>query len=121
MVVPACIFLDPPVMVVGPSWADLADDDDVAWAEIDLDTPRNSTDEHGDGFLAVAARRSTGCVVAANGIGAQFDELAHALVIAIDGGVPVSRLTQSMQPFPTVGEVLGQAFSTLADQLDSER
>ncbi|MGB0112791.1 MAG: NAD(P)/FAD-dependent oxidoreductase [Ilumatobacteraceae bacterium] len=119
VVVPACVFIDPPVMTVGPSWTDLSGDDDVVWAEVDLDNPRSATDEHGTGFLAVAARRSTGCVVAANGIGARFDEIAHALVVAIDGSVPVSRLAQMLQPFPTVGEVLGEAFDRLARQLDA--
>ncbi len=118
IVVPACIFLDPPAIVVGPTWAGLQDDDDIVWAEIELDTPRSTTDEHGEGFLAVAARRSTGCLVAANGIGARFDEIIHAIVIAIDGEVPVARLTQTIQPFPTVGEILTQAFDSLADQLD---
>lgn len=118
VVVPACIFLDPPVIVVGPPWAELQDDDDVVWAEVELATPRSSTDEHGPGFLAVAARRSTGCVIAANGIGARFDEIVHALVTAIDGRVPVRRLAQTMQPFPTVGEILGQVYDELLDQLD---
>lgn len=117
VVVPACIFIDPPVMTVGPSWSDLGDDPDVVWAEVELDTPRSTTDEHGPGFLAVAARRSTRCVIAANGIGARFDEIVHALVVAIDGAVPVDRLVQMIQPFPTVGEVLGQAFDQLLDQL----
>lgn len=120
VVVPACIFIDPPVMVVGPSWSDLGDDDDVVWAEIELDTPRSATDEHGPGFLAVAARRSTRCVIAANGIGARFDEIVHALVVAIDGAVPVDRLVQMIQPFPTVGEVLGEAFDQLAERLAVE-
>lgn len=119
VVVPACIFLDPPGIVVGPTWANLHDDDDVIWAEIELDTPRSLTDEHGAGFLALAARRSTGCLVAANGIGARFDEIIHAIVIAIDGEVPVRRLARTIQPFPTVGEVLTQAFESLVDQLDS--
>ena len=120
VVVPACMFTDPPVIVVGPSWSefDVDGDADLVVAEIELDVPRANTDEHGDGFLAVAARRSTGCVVAANGIGARFDEIVHALVIAIDGCVPVSRLAMSIQPFPTVGEILGQAFGSLAGQLD---
>ena len=118
VVVPACIFLDPPVIVVGAPWAELQNDDDIVWAEIDLATPRSTTDEHGDGFLAVAARRSTGCLVAANGIGARFDEIVHALVTAIDGEVPVRRLAQTMQPFPTVGEVLGQAYDDLVGRLD---
>ena len=117
VVVPACIFIDPPVIVVGEPWAALQDDDDVVWAEIDLETPRSTTDELGDGFLAVAARRSTGCLVAANGIGARFDEIVHALVTAIDGAVPVERLAQTIQPFPTVGEVLGQAYDDLRTQL----
>ena len=120
VVVPACIFIDPPVMVVGPSWSDLEDDPDVVWAEVELDTPRSATDEHGPGFLAVAARRSTRCVVAANGIGARFDEIVHALVVAIDGSVPVDRLVQMIQPFPTVGEVLGQAFEQLVNRLADE-
>ena len=119
VVVPACIFVDPPVLVVGPTWASLQDDDDVVWGEVELDTPRSTTDEHGDGFLAVAARRSTGCLVAANGIGARFDEIAHALVTAIDGEVPVRRLAQSIQPFPTVGEVLGQAYTAVRAELVS--
>ena len=117
VVVPACIFIDPPVMVVGQPWAALQDDDDVVWAEIDLETPRSTTDEHGDGFLALAARRSTGCLVAANGIGARFDEIVHAIVTAIDGEVPVARLAQTLQPFPTVGEILGQAYDDLAARL----
>ena len=117
VVVPACIFIDPPVIVVGEPWATLQDDDDIVWAEIPLETPRCTTDEHGEGFLAVAARRSTGCLVAANGIGARFDEIVHALVTAIDGGVPVERLAQTIQPFPTVGEILGQVYDDLRTQL----
>ncbi|MGA9277748.1 FAD-dependent oxidoreductase [Ilumatobacter sp.] len=118
VVIPACMFIDPPLMIVGPTWNDLRDDPDVVWAKIDVDPPRSSTDEHGPGFLAVAARRSTGCIVAAHGIGPRFDELAYALVIAIDGSVPVRRLVQTIQPFPTVGEVLGEAFDALAERLD---
>ena len=118
-VIPACIFIDPPVMIVGPTWTDLQDDDDVVWAEIELATPRSTTDDHGPGFLAVATRRSTGCIVAAHGIGARFDEIVHALVVAIDGEVPVSRLVRTIQPFPTVGEVLSQAFASLSQLLES--
>lgn len=116
-VVPGCIFVEPPVITVGPDWADLCDDDDVVWAELGTDPPRNSTDELAPGFLALAARRSTGRLVAANGIGARFDELAHAVVIAIDGSVPVGRLVRTIQPFPTVGGVLTDAFDRLAAEL----
>jgi dihydrolipoamide dehydrogenase len=116
-VVPACIFITPPVMVVGPTWSDLVDDDDVVWAEVNASVPRRTTDDLAGGFLAVAARRSTGTIVAAHGIGPKFDELVHGLVIAIDGEVPVSTLARTIQPFPTIGEVLGLAFEDLRRQL----
>jgi dihydrolipoamide dehydrogenase len=117
-VIPACVFIEPPVLTVGPAWAELQDDDDVVWAEVEVDPPRNSTDEHPTGFLALAARRSTGCLIAANGIGARFDELAHAIVIAIDGAVPVGLLCRTILPFPTVGGALNDAFDRLAAALD---
>jgi len=118
-VVPACIFIDPPVLVVGPSWAELGGDDDVVWAEVEFGQPRGATDEFEPGFLALAARRSSGCLVAANGVGARFDELAHAIVIAIDGQVPVARLRRTIQPFPTAGGVLTEAFGRLAEALEA--
>lgn len=118
VVTPACIFISPPVMVVGPSWADLTPDDDVVWSRVDVDTPRHHADEHRPGFLTVAARRSTGCIVAAHGIGAGMDELSHAFVIAIDGAVAVRRLAQTVQPFPTLGGVLSQVFDELLDAIE---
>lgn len=117
--VPACVFVDPPVMMVGPSWADLEDDDDVVWALVDLEIPRRITDALADGFLAVAACRSTRRVIAAHGVGARFDELVHALVVAIDGEVPLDVLRRSIRPFPTVGEILDVAFDELDRQLGS--
>ena len=106
---------------VGPTRAELADDADIVWAEHTVDElPRSSTDALGEGFLAVAARRSTGTVVAAHGVGARFDELVHALVVAIDGKVAVETLARSMQPFPTIGEILGAAFRTLRCELEPE-
>ncbi len=117
--VPACVFVDPPVMMVGPSHAALEGDDDVAWALVDLDIPRGTTDALADGFLAVAARRSTGRVIAAHGVGARFDELVHAFVVAIDGEVPLDVLRRSIRPFPTVGEILDVAFDELDRRIRS--
>lgn len=103
-----CVFSTPPLIEVGPSWEELRGDDDVVATGLGLGGfPRADTDELGDGYLWLAARRSTGCLVAASGIGPKFDELVHAIVIAVDGAVPVARLQMSMQPFPTIGEILG--------------
>lgn len=121
VVVPSCVFTDPPMIQVGPSWRDLCDDADVVHVSFDLASfPRATTDELGAGHLWVAARRSTGCVVAAAGAGPSFDELTHAVVTAIDGQVPVHRLRQSMQAFPTIGEILGPVYDELADELSRE-
>lgn len=114
----ACAFLDPPVMTVGPSFTGTADDPDVVWAQVDVgaSAARAATDER-SGALAVAADRNTRCVVAAHGIGAGFDELVHAVIVAVDGAVPIDRLVQSMVPFPTMGDAWHRALSQLVDEL----
>lgn len=119
-VVPACIFIDPPVFVIGGTYADLADDDDIVWSETSARVPRFSTDELPDGFVTLAGRRSTNTLVAAHGIGPRFDELSHALVIAIDGEVPIDVLQRTIQPFPTIGEILDVAFDDLAAALATD-
>jgi pyruvate/2-oxoglutarate dehydrogenase complex dihydrolipoamide dehydrogenase (E3) component len=118
-VVPSCVFLDPPIITVGPSPKDIAGDDDVIWAHVDVEGfPRQITDELPAGFLALAGRRSTRTLIAAHGIGPRFDEIIHALTIAIDGEVDLDTLARTIQPFPTVGEVLGVAFTELLEQVD---
>jgi len=117
VVVPACVFTDPPVITIGPTPAELGDT--VLWQSASLsEVPRASTDEYGDGYLTVGVDRSTHRLVAAHGIGANFDVLAAALVTAIDAEVPVEQLARSMWPFPTVGELLGVLYSRASASLD---
>jgi pyruvate/2-oxoglutarate dehydrogenase complex dihydrolipoamide dehydrogenase (E3) component len=117
VVVPACIFTRPPVMMIGPTPADVGDQ--VLWVDAKLsEVARWSTDALGEGFLTVAVDRETRCVAAAHGVGERFDELSAALVTAIDGRVPVDRLVMSMWPFPTVGELLGVIYRRAIDALD---
>src|SRR6056297_110460 len=116
-VTPACIFTRPPVMTIGPTPDELGDT--ATWVSAGLaEVARWSTDRLGDGFLTIAVDHETRCVVAAHGAGARFDELAAALVTAIDGRVPVDRLATSMWPFPTVGELLGPLYSRALEALD---
>jgi pyruvate/2-oxoglutarate dehydrogenase complex dihydrolipoamide dehydrogenase (E3) component len=120
-VVPAaCMFIDPPVLTVGPSHLDTVDEPDVVWVSVEVaaTAARATTDER-DGVLAVAADRRTRRLVAAHGIGAGFDELVHAVVVAIDGDIPIDRLVQSMVPFPTMGDVLHAALHRLLTTLDT--
>lgn len=115
VVVPACIFVDPPVATVGESYVDAPDD--WIWAETELDTPRHNTDECPAGFMAVAIDPDSGCIVAAQAIGPGVDELSHALVVAIDGRVPVSTLVRTLQPFPTLGGALADVYEAAAAAL----
>ncbi len=115
VVTPACIFIHPPVTVIGATFADGGAD--VVWAGVELETPRHATDEYRAGFLAVAADPETACIVAAHGIGAGVDELSHALVVAIDGRVPLSTLRRTIQPFPTLGGALADVYDGLARAL----
>jgi len=109
----ACMFVDPPMMTVGPSCADTADDDDVVWATAGLDVAARAATDESSGVLALAGRRTTGLLVGGHGIGQSFDELVHALIVAVDGQVPIERLLQSMVPFPTMGDVFHAALSRL--------
>ena len=119
VVVPACVFTDPPVITIGPTPAELGDA--VLWETGSLsEVPRTTTDELGDGHLTIGVDRSTHRVVAAHGVGAHFDVLAAALVTAIDAQVPVERLARSMWPFPTVGELLGVVYSRAAESFVEE-
>ena len=112
---PRCVFTDPPVAMVGPTHHELEGDDDVVWRERPVtDVARATTDAVDVGHFALAARRSSGTLVAGHGVGPHFDELIHAITFAIDGRVPVHALTRSMQPFPTFGEMLGVLLSDLA-------
>jgi len=114
----ACMFTVHPMMTVGPTYTDTVDDPDVVWTAVDVAerAPRAATDDQ-HGVLAMAARRSTGCLVASHGVGPSFDELVHAVIVAIDGDVPVARLRESMYPFPTMGDALAAAFDGLQPQL----
>jgi dihydrolipoamide dehydrogenase len=118
VVTSSCVFTDPPLIQVGAGRRALEGDPDVIWATGRVaDLARAVTDDLPGGFLAVAARRSTRSLVAAHGAGPRFEELVHALVIAVDGGVPIDRLAMSMHAFPTVGEILEPIFGSLAREL----
>jgi dihydrolipoamide dehydrogenase len=119
VVTPACVFTDPPIVTIGPNPSELGDG--VVWVSARLsEIARWTTDELVDGFLAIAVDPATHAVVAAHGIGADFDVLAAALVGAIDTGTPVERLARSMFPFPTIGELLGVLYSRASASLSND-
>ena len=119
IVMPSCVFTDPPVMMIGPRPGDDAAEG-LRWFSARLsETPRWTTDSLVDGLLTIGVDPVTRTVEAAHGVGADFDVLAAALVTAIDGELTVDQLRLSMWPFPSVGEILGVVYSRAADSLST--
>jgi dihydrolipoamide dehydrogenase len=117
VVVPACVFIDPPIITIGPTPDRCGDD--IVWVTARLsEVARFTTDDLLDGVLHIGVERPSGEVRAAHGIGAGFDILAAALVTAIDARVPVHRLSRSMTPFPTVGDILPLIYSRASASVD---
>jgi pyruvate/2-oxoglutarate dehydrogenase complex dihydrolipoamide dehydrogenase (E3) component len=113
------VFTDPPVVTIGPTPKERSDDG-VLWVSARLhEIARSTTGDLADGFLTIAVERDSHRVVAAHGIGTRFDELAAALVTAIDGDVSVDRLARSMWQFPTVGEIPGLLYSRAVEATES--
>ncbi len=120
VVVPACVFTDPPVITVGPTPAELGDT--VLWESASLsEVPRATTDELGDGYLAIGVDtvpRAGWSLHMASALTSMCSQ--PRLVTAIDAQVPVEQLARSMWPFPTVGELLGVIYSRASASLGAD-
>jgi pyruvate/2-oxoglutarate dehydrogenase complex dihydrolipoamide dehydrogenase (E3) component len=118
-IIPRCVYTHPPVVSVGQSTINtdvLVSDSPVSSCVHYSELARPATDDLGDGHLVVLADRYTGAVIGASGIGAGMDELISQLAFAIETKWSVERLAKLVQPFPTVSEIVGVAYSRLADE-----
>ena len=116
-VMPRCVYTHPPVAAVGPTLM-AANTSALAVVRVSYgDIARPTTDDLGDGLLTVFADRETGAVVGASGIGRSMDEIISQITLAIETKWPVSRLQHVVQPFPTISQLVGHAFESLATEL----
>lgn len=111
---PMCVFTDPPLAQVGQ----LPDDEDHLTVTATYgDIARPTTDEAGQGTVALTARRADGEVVGIAGVGARLDEVSAAWVMARHARYDVARLARVMQQFPTYGEVTRLLATRARDEL----
>jgi pyruvate/2-oxoglutarate dehydrogenase complex dihydrolipoamide dehydrogenase (E3) component len=109
--IPASIFTDPQVAMVGRM-----DGDGLVTAEWDLtSTPRSYTYEEPTrpGILKIAADAERKVIVGAVAVGPEAGEWLQQLTLAIRAEVPVDVLLDTIQPFPTFSEAVFSAVQEL--------
>lgn len=118
-----CIYTSPPVAAIGPTRAQLeAEGVRLRCATASYhDIARPITDELGEGLLVLLADAERGVLRAAQGVGERMDEIVGALGAVIDGAVPLDVLARSIQPFPTVSEILGVGYRRLIGDAQYEQ
>lgn len=119
-VTPRCVYTHPPLASVGQTTADFHTDDVVVARLTFDDIARPTTDCLGIGLLTVLADRKSGVILGASGFGHAMDEVIGQLAMAIETQWPVQRLQRLVQPFPTISELVGVAYQTLAKSMNCE-
>jgi len=113
--IPAGIFTDPEVAMVGRT-----EGDDLVSARWELtDTPRLATYERPKraGFLRIFADPKERVLVGAVAVGPQAAEWLGQLTLAVRSATPVDVLLDTIQPYPTFSEAIFFALRELDDAL----
>lgn len=101
----------PPVASVGRT----DDGDGLVSASFDLrELARALTDDAQGGLLLVTADCARGVVVGASAIGARADDWMAEATLAIRAQVPLTILTDTVHPFPSMGEAFEPVYRELA-------
>jgi dihydrolipoamide dehydrogenase len=106
--IPAVVFTDPEVVMVGHS------PDDAAKAGLDCihahfpfsANGRSLTLEAGEGFVRVVARRDNHLIVGWQAVGHEVAELAAAFVQSIEMGARLEDIAGTIHAHPTLGEAV---------------
>jgi pyruvate/2-oxoglutarate dehydrogenase complex dihydrolipoamide dehydrogenase (E3) component len=102
--IPASVFTDPQVAVVGDM-----ERDGLVTSKWSLESvPRTATYERPKrpGFLKIAADPKRGVVVGATAVGPDCGEWLQQLTLAIRAEVPIEVLRDTIQPYPTFSEAV---------------
>ena len=111
--VPRCVYTDPTVVCVGATVAGA--DVVTAFAEVG-DTARAHIEKGRPARVQLFADLERGVLVGAAAIGPHADDWAGQLVLAIQAGVPLRDLADTVQAFPTYAEPLQPAYLELIQQ-----
>ncbi|MBS3759861.1 dihydrolipoyl dehydrogenase [Halodesulfurarchaeum sp.] len=121
--VPAAVFTDPEIAMVGKSDAEA---EDAGFETIIGEFPFRSSGRalstgHDEGFLRIIGDAQTGTVLGARIVGPEASELIAELGLAVETGATVEDVAETIHTHPTLGEgtmeaaenALGQAIHTL--------
>ncbi len=111
LVVPHCTFTDPEVARVG------IDPARAATTGVALDTvevPMNSVDravldEAAEGFLRIHLRRGSDRILGATAVGSHAGEILAGVVVAMESGIGLGRLSSVILPYPTLSDAIRKA------------
>jgi dihydrolipoamide dehydrogenase len=116
--IPSAVFADPEVAWVGPGAAERARrfaPGTLVELRVDLaHTDRGITDGLARGFLAVAAVRGTGRIVAATVVGPAASEILPLLTYAVQNRTSILRLQRMVYAYPTHAAAVGAAADLFA-------
>jgi len=109
--IPAVVFTDPEVVVVGrlPAEAEKAGLDCLHAHFPFSASARAQTLEAGDGFVRVVARRDNHLIVGWQAVGHEVAELSAAFVQSIEMGARLEDVAASIHAHPTLGEAVQEA------------
>ncbi len=111
LVVPWCTYTSPEVAHVGLTQADAEkqgiaiDTQIVPLEEVDRATLDGTT----DGFLKVYLKRGSGRILGATLVAERAGDMIGELALAISHAIPVGKISSTIHPYPTVGEITRKA------------
>ncbi len=109
--IPAIVFTDPEVVVVGvsPEEAERAGLDCLQASFPFAANGRALTLEAGEGFVRVVARRDNHLIVGWQAVGREVSELAAAFMQSIEMGARLEDIAATIHAHPTLGEAVQEA------------
>lgn len=116
--VPRCVFTSPEVASVGYTDAQAQAFKikfDTASVDIDIIGRANTSDDH-EGFVKVSARKKDGVIIGATIVAPRAGEMIHELALAVNKGLTVADVANTIHAFPTWSEAIRVACHKLIKQ-----
>lgn len=106
--VPRCVFVSPELASVGYTDAQAKAFKikfDTASVSIDIIGRANTSDIH-EGFVKVSARKKDGVIIGATIVAPRAGEMIHELTLAVNKGLTVADVANTIHAFPTWSEAV---------------
>ncbi len=118
LIMPRCVFTDPPLGVVGDTLATAQEkgvDAFIGQASY-RDTVRSKTDEIEHGVAAIVVDRSSDRIIGASIAGPRADDLIQIITAFMASSATLETAHRTVFPFPTLGQVIELAIDDAVTQ-----